>query len=75
AVGGPREGIKDGETGYLVPKGDITRLANIVTSILIDRQLLDKLSRKSIDHAKKYSWDTTAKRFESILVTQLVSDP
>ncbi|MCU7787788.1 glycosyltransferase family 4 protein [Pyrobaculum sp. 3827-6] len=75
AVGGLREGIKDGETGYLVSKGDITRLANIVTRILIDRQLLDKLSRNSIEYAKKYSWDTSAERFESILSTQLASDP
>ncbi len=44
-TGGPSEAVVDGETGLLVPPGDIDALARALDTLLADRELRDRLGR------------------------------
>lgn len=52
-TGGNREVILDGETGYLAPDGDVSRLAAKVVAILTDNELRRRLSVRSIESVQK----------------------
>lgn len=51
---GPREILRDGETGVLVPVGDVDALAQAITTLLSNRQILTEYARKSKDRAKEF---------------------
>lgn len=60
-VEGIRDSVRDGETGFLVPRGDIAGLANKIVLLSKDKSLLAKFSLAAMNHAKKFSWDESAK--------------
>lgn len=66
-VPGLRDSIRDGETGLLVPHGDINALAEAIVKVLSDGKLRAKLSRNAIEWASNFSWDKTAEEFERVL--------
>jgi glycosyltransferase involved in cell wall biosynthesis len=66
-VPGLRDSIINGETGLLVPYGDIKALANAIIKVLSEDELRAKLSKNAIKWAEKFSWEKTAKEFEKIL--------
>ena len=43
-IGGVRELLKNGETGILTPPGDIPALSTAITTLLINRELADKMA-------------------------------
>jgi glycosyltransferase involved in cell wall biosynthesis len=53
-VGGPREWLVDGETGFLVKRGDIKGLADRILQLLEDEQLARKMGRKGLERVEKY---------------------
>ncbi len=66
ATGGVAEGIRDGETGFLVGTGDLTTLTARVGAILRDPALRQRLSENSRAFvAKTYSLSAFAARHEA----------
>jgi len=57
---GLRESVKDGETGLLVPHGDIGSLTESMRTLLTDDDLHRKLSRGALSWAGSLSWDRSA---------------
>jgi len=62
-VAGLRDSVRNGETGLLVPNGDVEVLANAIIKVLSDDGLRERLSRNAIKWAGRFSWDKTAEEF------------
>jgi glycosyltransferase involved in cell wall biosynthesis len=63
-AGGLAEVVLDGETGFLVPPGDISALANALLRILTDRPLAERLGRASRERAiMEYSEEKITDQF------------
>jgi len=52
AVGGTKELITDGETGFLVPPADSAALAERITSALADKELSRRIALRGLDFVK-----------------------
>jgi len=62
--GGIPEIVKDGEVGYIVPKGDEKQLAKALTTILEDHSLQKRMgnaARKRVE--AEFSWDIIAEKY------------
>jgi glycosyltransferase involved in cell wall biosynthesis len=57
---GLRDSVVHGETGLLVPHGDVPRLADAIRLITRDPALRERLGRGGRRFAEGYSWDRTA---------------
>jgi len=66
-VPGLRDAVKHMKTGILVNLNDIDELAKAITLLLRNERLRNSLSRSAYHHAKKFSWDTSARTFIKIL--------
>lgn len=64
---GLRESVVDGRTGFLVPHGDTTAVADRIQSVLLDPSLRDRLGRQARAFAERFSWDAAADRMERYL--------
>jgi glycosyltransferase involved in cell wall biosynthesis len=64
---GLRDSVRHGETGYLVPHGDIDRLADRIRAILEAPALRDRLGANARRFAELHSWDRSADRTEAHL--------
>ncbi len=67
AVGGLRESIVDGVTGFLARPLDIGDLADKILKIVGDAEILHRLSQNAAAHASKFDWDRSAMEFEEVL--------
>lgn len=56
------EAVRDGETGYLVPHGDIPALADKLTLLLQDATLRARMGGAAREWALQFSWDNTAQQ-------------
>lgn len=72
AIGGLRELIADGETGYLVPPGDAAALASALRAALGGGPEVARRAREAI--ARRHSADAAAALFEDLLQA-LIPDP
>ncbi|MDC3279288.1 glycosyltransferase family 4 protein [Gammaproteobacteria bacterium] len=52
---GPRDIIKDGETGYLVREGDINAFSVRMMDLISNSETLERMSESSIRHAENFS--------------------
>jgi len=57
---GLRESVRDGETGLLVPHGDVDTLSHTMKRLLTDDSLRSRLSAAALVWAKGFSWDKSA---------------
>jgi len=57
---GLRDSVRHGETGFLVPHGDVEALADRFGALLGDSELRARLSRGARRFAEGYAWDRTA---------------
>ena len=64
---GLRESVVDGETGLLVPHGDVRTLANSIASLLEDDERRQAMGRMARSFAEQYSWDASADQMEAFL--------
>lgn len=63
-IGGHRELIEDGETGFLFPADNAEALAEKVVSIIDDEELLLKVSEKGLTFVREQrNWLNTAKQY------------
>lgn len=58
---GLRESVRDGETGFLVPHGNIDAMADKFRLLFRDDALRRRLGNNAIAWAKRFSWDLTAR--------------
>jgi glycosyltransferase involved in cell wall biosynthesis len=64
---GLRDSVLDGETGYLVPHGEVPVLAERIGRVLNDPALRDELGRTARRFATRFTWDRAADETESFL--------
>ena len=65
-VGGIAELVVDGETGFLVPAGDVDAICSRLDQLLNDRELYEAMSQAARRQATAYSLSAMADRFEAI---------
>lgn len=66
-VPGLRDSIRDGETGLLVPQGDIGQLSEAIIRLLTDAELRARLSQNALEWASAFSWDNSAAEFANVI--------
>jgi glycosyltransferase involved in cell wall biosynthesis len=64
---GLRDSVIDGETGILVPHGDVEALAVVLGRLIEDAPLRAKLSAGAREFATRFSWDRSADQTEAHL--------
>jgi glycosyltransferase involved in cell wall biosynthesis len=64
SVGGIREQIDDGETGYLIPAGDYQAMASRIHQLLLDDELRTKMGKRCREVvAAEYDLEKQAKKY------------
>lgn len=64
---GLRDSVVDGETGFLVPHGDVEALAERIRRLVGDRPLRERLGRNARSFAQRFTWDRAAADTEEFL--------
>jgi len=64
---GLRESVLHGETGFLVPHGDVAALAERLEVLLGDADLRTSMAHASRAFAKRFSWDASAEALSRVL--------
>ncbi len=60
-TGGVPEAVRDGETGLLVPEGDVAALSQSLAVLMEDRPLRERLGAAGRSFARSFSWDQAAR--------------
>lgn len=69
--GGAPDAILDGETGYVVPGGDVTAVAGRITQLLADPAAARALGEKGLAWVdREWRWDLVARRLKQILAPE-----
>lgn len=68
---GIRESVRDGETGYLVPHGDVEALAAAMSRLAASPSLVDTLGRAGRRFAEEFTWERSADETEAHLMRVL----
>ncbi|MDO8676323.1 MAG: glycosyltransferase [Candidatus Azambacteria bacterium] len=58
--------VRDGENGYLFPDGDSKILAEKVLAVLLDQNLKEQMSKKSLEIIKAHDLNKTIDKYESL---------
>lgn len=64
---GLRDSVRDGETGFLVPHGDVPALGARLRRLLEDEALRSEMGRAARRFAEGFSWDAAADAWEEVL--------
>ena len=64
---GPNSIIQDGKNGYVVPYNDEQAMADRITKLLKDPQLLQTMSTNAYESAQRYSSDNVWKAWKALL--------
>lgn len=64
---GLRESVRHGQTGYLVPHGDVNALAERMLALAADPELVARLGRAARTFAEGLSWEAAARATEAQL--------
>ena len=64
---GLRESVVDGETGLLVPHGDVGAVADAIEALIRNPELRATMAQRARDFAEGFSWDASADAFEGFL--------
>jgi glycosyltransferase involved in cell wall biosynthesis len=66
-VPGLRDAVRDGETGLLVPSGDVAALAAAVDRVLRDATLRERLAAANLRWAGRFAWDAIVAQVSAVL--------
>ena len=69
-----RDSVRDGETGFLVPHGDVAAFADRIGRLLEDDALSARMSEAAIRWARSFDWEHAADQFADALLA-LRRDP
>jgi glycosyltransferase involved in cell wall biosynthesis len=73
-VGGVQDWLTDGETGFLVPRGDVQKLAEFASLLLENGDLASEMGRKGHERARTlFGREQAVSRLEQILATAIQS--
>ncbi|HEU4993511.1 MAG TPA: glycosyltransferase family 4 protein [Gemmatimonadaceae bacterium] len=61
---GIRESVRDGETGFLVPHGDVAAMAASLDQLASSRDLVERLGRNARSFAESFTWERAADETE-----------
>lgn len=61
-LGGVKEAVLEGKTGFLVEEGDINKLSYKLEQLLGDKKLRVKMGHEGMQWAKSFSWEATARK-------------
>ena len=75
AVGGIPDAIVHGTSGLIVPPGDSEELANAILRLIRDKGLRTRLSEGALNVTRGRSWESVARRVESIYLELLHGRP
>jgi glycosyltransferase involved in cell wall biosynthesis len=64
---GLRDAVRDGETGFLVPEGDVAAFADRIGRLLADDALVARMSDAAATWADGFTWDAAADGMERVL--------
>jgi glycosyltransferase involved in cell wall biosynthesis len=64
---GLRDSVRDGETGLLVPHGDLDALAGQMERMAENRDLRSELSVRGLQWAGSFDWDVTAEKMLEVM--------
>jgi glycosyltransferase involved in cell wall biosynthesis len=73
-VPGLRDSVIDGETGILVRENSPESLASSAVYLLKNCSLLEQLSLTALSYSRQFSWDTTAKMFDTIIKETIAAE-
>ncbi len=65
---GLRDSIRDGETGFLVPYGDVEAFAKKTIELLRDRDRWRRMSDAALAWSRSLTWEKTADEMERVFV-------
>ena len=71
---GSRESVRDGETGYLVPHGNVSAMAAALDRIAASRELVERLGVAARRFAESFTWERAAAETEAHLA-RVVAEP
>lgn len=66
-VSGLRDSVRDGETGVLVPHGDVGALAREVARLLEDAPRREEMGHAARLHSERFTWEDAAVRMEGVI--------
>jgi glycosyltransferase involved in cell wall biosynthesis len=64
---GLRDAVREGNTGFLVPEGDVAAFARRIGEILRDDTLAARLANGAVSWSARFSWDAAADEMEQAL--------
>lgn len=64
---GLRESVVDGQTGILVPHGDVPALVRALGLLLRDGEMRKRMGQQARAFAETFSWEASAERVERVL--------
>ncbi|MDX1494217.1 MAG: glycosyltransferase family 4 protein [Longimicrobiales bacterium] len=64
---GLRESVVDGETGLLVPHGDVDALAAALERLITQPELRKRMGEGALAFSRRFSWDASADAVEALL--------
>ncbi|UCD42354.1 MAG: glycosyltransferase family 4 protein, partial [Chloroflexota bacterium] len=67
---GTEELVREGENGFTFEWGDIELLTQLLLKLDSDRALARQMALESRMQAKKFSWDSSAKKFDLLFFSQ-----
>ena len=74
-IGGTPDGLRDGETGFLVEMGDVDGLTKRLKQLLTDSDLRKRMGEKGREFAQQhFSLDSLASRHEDFYCDALSPD-
>jgi glycosyltransferase involved in cell wall biosynthesis len=72
---GLRDSVRDGQTGFLVPHGDVEALATRMLELAESPELVETLGRQARAHAETLNWDAAADATERHLADIIAGFP
>jgi len=72
--GGVPDAVVDGQTGLLVPEGDVEATAQAIVRVLSDPDLSRRLGQAGLERARELSWDAYARRLEEVYQNALARE-
>lgn len=70
-VMGLRDSVRDGDTGFLVPAGDVAAFAERTTRLLADDALAARMAAAALRWVRGFSWDTAAAAMRDVMTATL----